>query len=290
MTEDYFQKHNTFLSNPLLSVIMMMTFRDHLEIPDRLTVFYRYAYNTLYTRHDALKGYSRERALDIEQFSKLFGVFSTLSYLQDKYEFTDDELQQLISNSKDMLNIDMANENILQDFCESVNLFYKDRLKYTFIHRSFQEYFTASAIVRDLRNVITTIMKMIRTRPHDRLIQMAHEFDSRTMMNYYFQPEYEKNLKSAPKTWNIKYPYKIVSELEMSFTSVHFSFTKDSIPQFIVISEKFDFAITAIRNLGIQSEDDVFKAYQLDTSKYRLILVFGGWGRLARALAVPSVH
>jgi hypothetical protein len=28
----------------------------------------------------------------------------------------------------------------------------------------------------------------------------------------------------------------------------------------------------------------------LDTSKYRLILVFGGWGRLARALAVPSVH
>jgi hypothetical protein len=27
-----------------------------------------------------------------------------------------------------------------------------------------------------------------------------------------------------------------------------------------------------------------------DTSKYRLILVFGGWGRLARALAVPSVH
>jgi hypothetical protein len=29
---------------------------------------------------------------------------------------------------------------------------------------------------------------------------------------------------------------------------------------------------------------------QLDTSKYRLILVFGGWGRLARALAVPSVH
>jgi tetratricopeptide (TPR) repeat protein len=29
---------------------------------------------------------------------------------------------------------------------------------------------------------------------------------------------------------------------------------------------------------------------QVDTSKYRLILVFGGWGRLARALAVPSVH
>jgi type IV secretion system protein VirD4 len=29
---------------------------------------------------------------------------------------------------------------------------------------------------------------------------------------------------------------------------------------------------------------------KLDTSKYRLILVFGGWGRLARALAVPSVH
>jgi hypothetical protein len=31
-------------------------------------------------------------------------------------------------------------------------------------------------------------------------------------------------------------------------------------------------------------------ARQVDTSKYRLILVFGGWGRLARALAVPSVH
>ena len=29
---------------------------------------------------------------------------------------------------------------------------------------------------------------------------------------------------------------------------------------------------------------------KLDTSKYRLILVFGGWGLLARALGVPSVH
>jgi hypothetical protein len=33
-----------------------------------------------------------------------------------------------------------------------------------------------------------------------------------------------------------------------------------------------------------------FEGMQMDTSKYRLILVFGGWGRLARALAVPSVH
>ena len=29
---------------------------------------------------------------------------------------------------------------------------------------------------------------------------------------------------------------------------------------------------------------------QMDTSKYRLILVFGGWGLLARALGLPSVH
>jgi hypothetical protein len=37
-------------------------------------------------------------------------------------------------------------------------------------------------------------------------------------------------------------------------------------------------------------DDEVIGVLQMDTSKYRLILVFGGWGRLARALAVPSVH
>jgi hypothetical protein len=39
-----------------------------------------------------------------------------------------------------------------------------------------------------------------------------------------------------------------------------------------------------------ERNDENLNISQLDTSKYRLILVFGGWGRLARALAVPSVH
>jgi hypothetical protein len=54
------------------------------------------------------------------------------------------------------------------------------------------------------------------------------------------------------------------------------------------VAERIDAALE--RAATVASDPTATLAEQSDTSKYRLILVFGGWGRLARALAVPSVH
>lgn len=51
-----YEKHESFLSNPLLLSIMLVTFWDAASIPSKISVFYNLAYEALFQRHDAWKG------------------------------------------------------------------------------------------------------------------------------------------------------------------------------------------------------------------------------------------
>lgn len=51
-----FETHHSFVSNPLLLTIMMMTFDQIAEVSPRMHIFYRDAYTVLAQRHDASKG------------------------------------------------------------------------------------------------------------------------------------------------------------------------------------------------------------------------------------------
>ena len=51
-----YEKHQSFLSNPLLLSIMLLTYSDNVHIPDKLSIFYNQAYESLFQKHDALKG------------------------------------------------------------------------------------------------------------------------------------------------------------------------------------------------------------------------------------------
>lgn len=54
-----FKRHQSLLSNPLLLTIMLLTYGQSANIPDKLNIFYNQAYEALFERHDALKsGYS----------------------------------------------------------------------------------------------------------------------------------------------------------------------------------------------------------------------------------------
>ena len=51
-----FKSHESFLSNPLLLSIMLLTYSDIAHIPTKLSIFYTQAYESLFQKHDALKG------------------------------------------------------------------------------------------------------------------------------------------------------------------------------------------------------------------------------------------
>ncbi len=145
LDETLFDSHSSFASNPLLLSIMLMTFDQYAEIPEKLHVFYSYAFDTLYSMHDATKGgYKREliSKLTSDQFKSVFSDFCFRTYLAGQYQFKKDYLLSVIQQAGEKIpNFDsMAFFNDIQ---VAVCLICEDGLDYQFTHRSFQEYFTA---------------------------------------------------------------------------------------------------------------------------------------------------
>ena len=51
-----YRTHHAFIENPLLLTIMLMTFEQFAEVPQKMHIFYREAYIALSQKHDASKG------------------------------------------------------------------------------------------------------------------------------------------------------------------------------------------------------------------------------------------
>ena len=89
-----FQSHKSFLSNPLLLSIMLLTYGESADIPNKLNIFYNQAYEALFQRHDALKGaFQRDRVskLNIQDFASVFAAFSIQTYDKRLFQFSRSE-------------------------------------------------------------------------------------------------------------------------------------------------------------------------------------------------------
>ncbi|MBB3930499.1 hypothetical protein GGR25_001538 [Kaistia hirudinis] len=191
--EVFYERHESFLSNPLLCIMMVMTFRDNMDIPENMNAFYDQAFITLYSSHDATKAWSRDSTLSIDQFRKIFGIFSAISYYEEKFEFNEYELLSYIDRSIKVIKIDASVDEVRRDIVESVNLMQQDGLYIYFIHRSFQEYFTAYAITHLLNKKAYEYLKKIKTRISDNVIAMAFEMNEHIVIEGYIRPEIEEH-------------------------------------------------------------------------------------------------
>lgn len=93
LEDGLYEKHESFASNPLLLNIMLLTYDNYAEIPEKLHLFYANAFETLYSKHDATKGgYKRELKsnLSFDAFKKVFSYFCFITYYQGKVEFSYD--------------------------------------------------------------------------------------------------------------------------------------------------------------------------------------------------------
>lgn len=145
LNTDLYASHESFASNPLLLSIMLMTFDNFADIPEKRHIFYSNAFDTLYSIHDATKGgYKRDlkSELSSEEFKKVFSCFCFMTYLGDVTEFTREKLVGCLNDilyKPARFNI----EAYIEDLVSSVCLLYLEGNNYIFTHRSFQEYFTA---------------------------------------------------------------------------------------------------------------------------------------------------
>ncbi len=147
-----FQRNKDFLSNPLLSAMMLLTYDSFGEIPEKKHVFYSKCFDVLAQEHDASKGrYKRElfSKLTMNQLENVFMFFCAMSYVERQLSFTQRQMKKYVNDAISSCGDDAESTAVIKDFRESISIMELVGLNYEFVHRSFQEYFYARFVVTD---------------------------------------------------------------------------------------------------------------------------------------------
>jgi hypothetical protein len=173
-----YESYSDFLETPLLALMMLMTFEQFADVPEKVHIFYRYAFQTLYTLHDAGKeAFRRERKskLNEDDFCKIFALLCLSTYISRVTSFSRKDLVSDVSIAAGRAQIRVDANDYVSELCESVNLMYDEGDHITFTHRSFQEYFTADALTGHMAANFSKLVGRIPNYRHDSVLMMAYE-------------------------------------------------------------------------------------------------------------------
>jgi hypothetical protein len=196
LDDGLFIKHETFLSNPLLLSIMLITYGENAEIPSKLSLFYNQAYEALFQRHDANKGgYTRKRRtdLDIQDFAKVFSIFAIQTYHHRKFKMSRTACLGYLGRARDATGFSFEPEDYLDDLLKAACLLIEDGLEIAFSHRSFQEYFVALHIsVASPEAQEKFIDLFFGHNPNDSVILLLYEINPDLVERVFFLPRLAK--------------------------------------------------------------------------------------------------
>lgn len=209
ISEEFFLKYSEFLSSPLLALMMLVTFKrkgDISDISDNIVEFYDNAFHALYSEHDAIKEqFKRPHCLKINDFRLVFSTFCLFSYYKEIFEFKESKIHEYVQKSIDHVNLtkDSADkicctvEDFLHEILDAVNLMQKDGIMYSFIHRSFQEYFAAYWIINVDTTKTARVLEDMCLRPHDDVFRLCYQMNKLKVDQNYVLPFYDRLISSG---------------------------------------------------------------------------------------------
>lgn len=218
-----YSSHREFTENPLLLTIMLMTFEQYADIPQKMHIFYEEAFKTLAQKHDANKGgFKRDlkTGLTIEQFGNFFAEICSRTYHDEKFELTEAEFSvyfDLLNERKRVGDYSTNASDYLYDLCTNMCLMYFESGKYHFTHRSFQEYFCALYFSKQKDKNLQAIgnfFEQRRSRNYgDKTFLMLYDMIPEKVEEYIFTPYLSKLLSECDEAdgyWSfleIMYPH-----------------------------------------------------------------------------------
>jgi hypothetical protein len=184
--------YKSFLSNPLLLSMFILTFQSYSDIPQKRSEFYSQVFDTLFSVHDSMSklAYVRERLsqLSKDQFEEILRLFSFISFFEEKFIFPPTYLNEkltLIKSKKKNLSFDT--EMFIQDLQVAIGILNKEGLDYTFPHRSLQEYFGAAYIEKlgneNKKSLYLKLKNEIQAK-YSNLLSKDHFFNLLSEMDY----------------------------------------------------------------------------------------------------------
>ena len=247
LTQKFFDKHEEFLSSPLLALMMFVTYKQKGDISDNLIEFYDNAFHALYSEHDAIKeAYKRPHCLSINEFRLVFSTFCMFTYYKEKFELREADIREFIQKSLDHVNltrdgetkIHCSVEDILHEVLDAVNLMRKDGISYLFIHRSFQEFFAAYWVMVVDSKRTEKLLEDLALRPGDNVLNLAYQMNKVKVEESYVLPFHERLIKAeaifpkAPNNEN-RWPYVEGYDLVLSWRLVFQNKDGKDIPRLI---------------------------------------------------------
>ena len=197
LDEKLFVEHQDFAEIPLLLTIMLMTFEQHARIPEKRHIFYREAFDTLVNKHDSTKiGYDRayKTGLYPADFVKLLQEFCTICYFNGKCDLTEQQFNTVFENLKCVTKFDkrITCEDLKDDLTTNLCLMYCDGGTFRYIHRNFQEYFTALRLSigfdADFEGVWQFFEERKRTVSEDYTFDMLYDMNDERVEEFIFVP------------------------------------------------------------------------------------------------------
>lgn len=258
LSNGLYDKHKSFLSNPLLLSIMLLTYGEFAEIPSKLSIFYNQAYEALFRRHDAYKGaFNRERltTLDIQDFSKVFSLFSLQTYEKRLFKMSRSKCLEFLQNSMNLLDIKANPNDYLTDLLSAACLMVEDGLEITFSHRSFQEYFVALYISTAApENQLRLIERYWLNMRFDNVMQLLKEINSELFERVLLLTKLEElfNKLAIKKSVGITH---LVKYIKYMFSEISYDYQEDRGIMFTYHDSKSDYKICENHLLHVLAKD-----------------------------------
>ena len=196
-----YESHKGLSDNPLLLSIMLMTYTTYHEVPTEEYRLFEMAFYVLAKLHDDSKdSFTRQFATgwSVDNFADRFGYFCAISYKDGATTFSRDAMARYFSRLTHHYGVNDADvSRFIKDLCVNICLLTNDNGNYSFVHRSFQEYFCARFLymqdAKQLEKVITLFDRVDETRRDDRTLRMLYDMSPDAVCKHIFLP-YLENL------------------------------------------------------------------------------------------------